>query len=171
MDCPLLKKKVKYKSKKFRKKKNYEASSEYSDSSSSDEEESTERVNLCYMALEDDEVSYSELSDAFHELFLDLKNEKLKNKVLSKENKKLLKENSCYALQCSSINSQQQDEFEKVISSLKIENEKFIKENIFLKKETKSLNERISILDKDMLVFKNKYEDLLQNVTKFNKGK
>jgi len=170
MDCPLLKKKDKYKSKKFRKKKNYEASSEYSDSSSSDEEESTEHVNLCYMAIEDEEVSFSELSDAFNELFMNLKNEKLKNRFLLKENEKLLQENSVYALQCSSINSQQ-DETENVISFLKTENEKFIKENIFLKMETKSLNDRISILDKDMLVFKKKYEDLMQNVTKFNKGK
>ena len=42
----------------------------------------------------------------------------MKNKVLSKENEKLLKENSCYVLQVSSINSQK-DDFEKVISSLK----------------------------------------------------
>ena len=79
-----------------------------------------------------------------------------KNKVLSKENEKLLNEKSCYALQVSSINSQK-DEFEKVISSLKKDNEKFIKENIFLKKETVSLNERISVLDKDISVFKMKY--------------
>ena len=98
------------------------------------------------MALEEDEVSYTELLDAFHELFNDLKNEKMKNKVLSKENEKLLKENSCYALQISSINSQK-DEFEKVKSSLKKDNEHFIKENILLKKETMSLNERISVLD------------------------
>ena len=70
----------------------------------------------------------------------------------------------------SSINSQK-DEFEKVISSLKKDNEKFIKENMLLKKETVSLNERISILDKDMSVFKIKYEEILKNVTKFNQGK
>ena len=46
-----------------------------SDSSSSDEEETTEHANIYYMALEDDEVQYTELLDAFHELFNDLKNE------------------------------------------------------------------------------------------------
>ena len=40
-----------------------------------------------------------------------------------------------------------------------------------LKKETISLNSRITILDKEMTSFKIKYEDLLKNVTKFNKGK
>ena len=54
---------------------------------------------------------------------------------------------------------------------MKNDNEKFIKENIFLKKETESLNKRISILDKDISVFKKKYEDMLKNVTKFNQGK
>ena len=77
-DYPLLKNKGKFKSKKFRKMKDYEASWENNDSSSSDEEETTERVNLCYMAFKDDEVSFTELSDPFHELFNDLKNEKLK---------------------------------------------------------------------------------------------
>ena len=87
------------------------------------------------MAIEEDEVQYTELLDAFHELFNDLKNEKMKNKVLLKENEKLFKENSCYISQVSSINSQK-DDFEKVISSLKKDNENFIKENILLKKET-----------------------------------
>ena len=57
-DCPLLKNKGKFKSKKFRKKKDYQASWENSDSSSSDEEEGTEHANICYMALEEDEVQY-----------------------------------------------------------------------------------------------------------------
>ena len=43
------------------------------------------------MALEEDEVQYTKLLDAFHELFNDLKNEKRKNKVLLKENEKLFK--------------------------------------------------------------------------------
>ena len=54
-DCALLKNKGKFKSKKF-KKKDYEASWENSDSSSSDEEEATEHANICYMALEEDEI-------------------------------------------------------------------------------------------------------------------
>ena len=62
-------------------KKIYEASWENSDSSSSDEEETTERVNLCYMALEDDEVSFTELSDAFHELFKMKENETISEMV------------------------------------------------------------------------------------------
>ena len=41
---------------------------------------------------------------------------KIKNKVLSKENEKLIKESSCYVSQISSINSQRVD-FKKVISS------------------------------------------------------
>ena len=53
---------------------------------------------------------------------------------LSKENEKLFKENSCYISQVSSINSQK-DDFEKVISSLKKDNENFIKENVMLKKK------------------------------------
>ena len=55
-DCSLLKNKGKYKSKKFRKKKDYQVSWENSDSSSSDEEEITEHANICYMVLEEDEV-------------------------------------------------------------------------------------------------------------------
>ena len=72
----------------------------------------------------------------------------MKNKVLSKEN-------SVYFSQISSINSQK-DDFEKVISSLKKDNENFLKENILLKRETMSLNERISVLHKDMTSFKDK---------------
>ena len=56
-----------------------------------------------------------------------------------------------------------------VISLLKKDNENFIKENVMLKKKL-SLNERISILDKDMSSFKMKYEEILKNVTKFNQG-
>ena len=48
-----------------------------SDSSSS-YEEATEHANICYMALEEDEVQFSELLDAFQELHNDLKNEKIK---------------------------------------------------------------------------------------------
>ena len=43
--------------------------------------------------------------------------------------------------------------------------------NMLLKKETVSLNERISVLDKDISVFKRKHEEILKNVTKFNQGK
>ena len=57
------------------------------------------------MAQEEDKVQYTELLDAFHELYNDLKNEKIKNKVLSKENEKLIIENSCYVSQISFINS------------------------------------------------------------------
>ena len=96
-DCPLLKNKGKFKSKKFKKKKDYQASWKNSDFSSSDEEEATKYANICYMVLEEDEVQYTELLDTFHELYNDLKNEKIKNKILSKENEKLIKENSCYA--------------------------------------------------------------------------
>ena len=81
-DCPLLKNKGKSKSKKFKKKKNYRASWENSNSSSSDEEEATEHANVCFMAQEEYGVQYTELLDAFHELYNDLKNEKMKNKVL-----------------------------------------------------------------------------------------
>ena len=38
------------------------------------------------MAQEEDEVQYTKLLNAFHELYNDLKNEKIKNKVFSKEN-------------------------------------------------------------------------------------
>ena len=67
---------------------------ENSDSSSSDEEETTEHANICFMAQEENEVQYTELLDVFHELYSDLKNEKIKNKILTKENEKLFKENS-----------------------------------------------------------------------------
>ena len=67
-----------------------------------------------------------------------------------------------------SVNSQN-DDFEKVILSLKRDNENFLKENVLLKRETMSLNERISVLDKDMTSFKDKYEELLNKVIKFNK--
>ena len=68
-DCPLLKNNGKFKSKEFKKKKDYQASWKNSDSSSSDEEEATEHVNVCFMAQEEDEVQYTELLDAFHELY------------------------------------------------------------------------------------------------------
>ena len=55
-DCPLLKNRGKFKSEKFRKKKDYQASWKNSDSFSSDEEEATEHANICYMVLEEDEV-------------------------------------------------------------------------------------------------------------------
>ena len=54
---------------------------------------------------------------------------------------------------------------------MKKDNENFLKENILLKRETMSLNERISVLDKDMTSFKDKYEELLNKVIKFNKRK
>ena len=94
-------------SRKFKKKNYYQASWENSDSSSSDEEEATEHANVCFMAQEEDEVQYAELLDAFHELYNDLKNEKMKKKILSKEN-------AVYFSQISSVNSQK-DDFEKVI--------------------------------------------------------
>ena len=146
-DCPLLKNKGKFKSKKFRKKKDCQASWENSDSSSSDEEEATETANVCFMAQEDELSKYVELLDVFNELYDDFKNEKVKNKVLIKENERLNNENSIYVSQTSSSNSQK-DDFEKVISSLKKDNENLLKENSMLKKETISLNSRITILDK-----------------------
>ena len=60
-DCRLPKNKGKFKSKKFKKKKDYQASWENSDSSSSDEEETTEHANISFMAQEEDEVQYTEL--------------------------------------------------------------------------------------------------------------
>ena len=71
-DCSLLKNKGKFKSKKFKKKKDYQASQENSDSSSSDEEEVTEHANIYFMAQEEDEVQYTELLDVFYELYLSL---------------------------------------------------------------------------------------------------
>ena len=59
----------------------------------------------------------------------------------------------------------------KIISSLKKDSENFIKENVMLKKETLCLNERITVLNKDISSFKMKYEEILKNVTKFNQGK
>ena len=55
-DCPLLKNKRKFKSKKFKKKKDYQASWENSDFSSSNEEEAIEPANICFMSQEEDEV-------------------------------------------------------------------------------------------------------------------
>ena len=46
-DCALLKNKEIFKSKKFKKKKDYQASWENSDSPFSDEEETTEHANIC----------------------------------------------------------------------------------------------------------------------------
>ena len=85
--CLLLKNKGKFKSKKFKKKKDYQASWENSDSSSSDEEEATEHANICFMAQEEDEVQYTELLDAFHELYNDLENEKIKRKFYQRKMK------------------------------------------------------------------------------------
>ena len=73
-----------------------EASWENNDSSSSDEEEATEHANVCFMTQEEDEEQYTELLNAFHEFYDDLKNDKIKNKALLKENERLNKENSVY---------------------------------------------------------------------------
>ena len=54
---------------------------------------------------------------------------------------------------------------------MKKDNENLLQNNVLLKKESMSLNERISVLDKDMSIFKMKYEEILKNVTKFNQGK
>ena len=70
-DCPLLKYKRNFKTfNKFnKKKKDQQETWENSDSSSSNEEEATENVNVCFMTQEEDEVQYTELLDAFHELY------------------------------------------------------------------------------------------------------
>ena len=71
-NCLLLKYKGNFKSKKFEKKKDYQASWENSDSSSSDERDTTETANVCFMAQEEDEVQeYTELLDGFYELYDD----------------------------------------------------------------------------------------------------
>jgi len=57
-DCLLLKNKRKFKSKRFKKKKDYQASWENSDSSSFDEEEATEHANICFMAQGENEVLF-----------------------------------------------------------------------------------------------------------------
>ena len=54
---------------------------------------------------------------------------------------------------------------------MKKENEKLIEENSTLNLVTSSLNSRISNLEKNISSFKVKYEDILKNVSKFNKGK
>ena len=115
-DCPLMKSKGNFKNfNKFNKKKKaFQANWDDSDSSSSDEEEAIETTNSCFKAQEDEVQDYAELLDAFHELYDDLKNEKIKNKILSKENERLNNENSIYISQISSLNSQKSD-FEKVI--------------------------------------------------------
>lgn len=49
---------------------------------------------------------------------------------------------------------------------LKRKNEILIQENILLKNKTTPLNSLISILDKDISCFKNKYQKILKNITK-----
>ena len=85
------------------------------------------------MAQEEDKVQYTKLLDAFHKLYNDLKNEKMKNKVLSKDNERLHEENELHS-KLSFLNSQR-DDFEKVILSLKKDNENFLKENFCLKEK------------------------------------
>ena len=65
------------------------------------------------MAQGEDEVQYTEHLDAFHELYNDLKNDMMKNKVLLKENERLIKENSVHVSHISSVNTQK-DDFEKL---------------------------------------------------------
>ena len=65
-------------------------------------------------------------------------------------------------------------EFKKISAKnkdLKKENNILIDENNLLKTEISSLNSRIFYLKKDIFSFKEKYEDILKNVTKFNKVK
>ena len=87
-----------------KKKKAFQATWNDNDSSSSYEEEATETANIIFMAQEDEIQDYAELLEAFNELYDDIKNEKIKNKVLTKENKRLNKENSLYISQISSLN-------------------------------------------------------------------
>ena len=58
-----------------------------------------------------------------------------------------------------------------MISSLKKDNENLLQYNGLLKREIMSLNERIFVLEKDILIFEMKYEEILKNVTKFIQGK
>ena len=55
------------------------------------------------MAQEDEEQKYAELLDAFNKLYIYFKNEKIKNKVLTKENERLNKKNSFHISQMSSL--------------------------------------------------------------------
>ena len=116
-----------------KKKKTFQATWDDSDSFSSDEEEATEIANICFMAQEDEVQDYDELLEAFNELFNNFKNEKIKNKVLIKENERLINENASFVSQTSSLSSQKED-FEKVIASLKKDNEIFLKENYIKRK-------------------------------------
>ena len=59
-----------------------------------------------FMAQEDEVQDYDELLEAFNELYNDFKNEKIKNKVLIKENERLNNENTIYVSQISSLDSQ-----------------------------------------------------------------
>ena len=67
-DCPLLKQR-KIQEQKVQKEERLSSIIENSDSSSPDEDETIEHVNICFMAQEEDEVQYTELLDAFHELY------------------------------------------------------------------------------------------------------
>jgi predicted nuclease with TOPRIM domain len=74
------------------------------------------------MAQEDqvsDLINQDELLDAFNELFCEFKKEKLKNKVLMKENEKFSEENYIFNIEMKSLKSCFSD-LENKISSLKI---------------------------------------------------
>ena len=140
-----------------------------SDQSSSDEEEEKEdhQANMCFMANEsdDDQVSnHDELLDAFNELFLKYKQLNSSFKILKNENENLNNTLvSPYASQIEDLKEKNKELFS--------ENYKLSSHNQLLKKECEFFKVRISNLDDNVKSLKTKYETILMNVGKFNKGK
>ena len=139
---------------------------EDSNSSSSDEEDEGEIANMCFMALEDDEVylsdledskpSYDELENAFDELYITFEKLKLKYNVLKKKH-------SLATSDLDSLNDEQgnlkleNEELKLKVSTLEIENKAFkdkvTRQNTILEKFTQGSKALENILNHQRCVF------------------
>jgi len=170
-DCPLLRQRFNPStndSKKFNKfkKKALAATWDDSNSSSSDEEEIEEnqKAYMCFMAQDNEVSENSELLDAFNELYEKFKRLKVSHRFLKSENERL-------NFELVTSHSSQVEDLTELKDKLLIENDSLTNENVFLKNECKCLNVRISDLDSSISSLKSKYDSMLLNVSKFNKGK
>jgi FtsZ-binding cell division protein ZapB len=83
----------------------------------------------------------------------------------------LKSENNTLNSVCISSQNIEINDLKELNNSLFSENEKLTNDNRFLKTECVSLNDRISCLDNSVSSLKSKYEIVIENVGKFNKGK
>ncbi|GAV76872.1 LOW QUALITY PROTEIN: UBN2 domain-containing protein, partial [Cephalotus follicularis] len=142
-ECPNLKKKEKFNTEQFKKKKSMVATWDDSDPSSSEEESDEEVAHIAFMAIEDEEenevnFSFDELQDAYENLFHEYKDVCLKNKSLKKDAISMKKIETL-----KNENSYHKNEIDILNVSLKLSND-FEEENKKLKLEIDALKKTFS---------------------------